>query len=343
VIEVGIIVNPASGKDIRRIIANGTVVTNQEKINMVVRMIMAMDALCVDLVTILPDPTHIGQRVIDQVVRHLRHCRVEILAMPQVVGTARDSLLGSEMMRQRGVSCMLVLGGDGTSRVVSRTSGRVPLLPISTGTNNVFPRMVEGTLAGMAAAQIALGRVSNEQGCRQVPRLELLDDQGDLVDIALVDLAVIDARDLGSRAVLEHDTIRELFLTTASPSNIGLSSIGGWLCPLVSGPDGERQALHIELGPDGEIKVLAPIAPGTMREVRVRRYARFGRGESIPVSSALGVIALDGEREVRIGKDVRLSVRLNPEGPMIVDLDRTLDHAAQQTWIDTDGKRNPES
>ena len=334
-IEVGIIVNPASGKDIRRIIANGTVVTNQEKINMVVRMIMAMDALCVDLVTILPDPTHIGQRVIDQVARHLVHCRVEILAMPRVIGTARDSLLGSEIMRQRGVSCMLVLGGDGTSRVVARNSGNVPLLPISTGTNNVFPRMVEGTLAGMASAKIALGKVARGQGCRQAPRLELLDDHDELVDIALVDLAVIDARDLGSRAVLEYDTIRELFLTIASPSNIGLSSIGGWLCPLVSETDGERQALHIEMGPDGEITVLAPIAPGTMREVKVRRYARFGRVESIPVSSAPGVIALDGEREVRMGKDGKFSVRLNPEGPIIVDLDRTLHHAASQTWMDT--------
>ena len=42
---VGIIANPASGKDIRRLIASGTVVTNQEKINIVVRMLKAMDAL----------------------------------------------------------------------------------------------------------------------------------------------------------------------------------------------------------------------------------------------------------------------------------------------------------
>lgn len=30
---VGIIANPASGKDIRRLVANGTLVTNQEKID----------------------------------------------------------------------------------------------------------------------------------------------------------------------------------------------------------------------------------------------------------------------------------------------------------------------
>ena len=63
---VGIIVNPASGKDIRRIIANGTVVTNQEKISIVIRMLLAMDALGVEKVFIMPDPTHIGLRVIDE-------------------------------------------------------------------------------------------------------------------------------------------------------------------------------------------------------------------------------------------------------------------------------------
>lgn len=163
-----------------------------------------------------------------------------------------------------------------------------------------------------------------------------MDDHGDLVDIALVDVAVIDARDLGSRAILEYDMIRELFLTTASPSNIGLSSIGGWLCPLVSGSDGEAKALHIEMGPDGEITVLAPIAPGTMREVRVRRYTTFGRDARIPISAVPGVIALDGEREVRIRKDAQFSVQLNPKGPIIVDLDRTLHHAARQTWVHTE-------
>ena len=42
---VGIIANPASGKDIRRMIASGTTVTNQEKQNIIIRILRAMDAL----------------------------------------------------------------------------------------------------------------------------------------------------------------------------------------------------------------------------------------------------------------------------------------------------------
>ncbi|MBD3646455.1 MAG: ATP-NAD kinase, partial [Pseudomonadales bacterium] len=85
--EVGIIVNPASGKDIRRVIANGTVVTNQEKINTVIRMVMAMDSAGVDRVLILPDPTHMGQRVIDETAPDLRHTKVELLALDFLCGT----------------------------------------------------------------------------------------------------------------------------------------------------------------------------------------------------------------------------------------------------------------
>ena len=154
------------------------------------------------------------------------------------------------------------------------------------------------------------------------------------MDIALVDLAVINALDLGSRAVWELNGIRELILTTASPTNIGLSSIGGWLCPDMARPGGDPQALHIEMAPEGRISVMAPVAPGMMQEVRVTRFAKFGPGEPIPLSCERGVIALDGEREVIIGAADEYSVVLNPEGPVVVDLENTL-HVGAQTQMKT--------
>ena len=39
---VGIIANPASGKDIRRLVAYGTVFDNQEKVNIVRRVLLAL-------------------------------------------------------------------------------------------------------------------------------------------------------------------------------------------------------------------------------------------------------------------------------------------------------------
>jgi hypothetical protein len=56
---------------------------------------------------------------------------------------------------------------------VAKGCGYVPLVPISTGTNNVFPVMVEGTLAGLAAAVVAL-RVDRDS--RRVIVLSVIDN-----------------------------------------------------------------------------------------------------------------------------------------------------------------------
>ena len=46
--SIGIIANPASGKDIRRLVAYGSVFDNFEKTNIVKRILKALDALQVD-------------------------------------------------------------------------------------------------------------------------------------------------------------------------------------------------------------------------------------------------------------------------------------------------------
>ena len=83
-----------------------------------------------------------------------------------------------------GASCIITLGGDGTNRAVAKTCGDTPLLPISTGTNNVFPFMVEGTLAGMAAGVVATEIAPPDLLTKRSPRLEVVDG-GRVIDIAL--------------------------------------------------------------------------------------------------------------------------------------------------------------
>jgi len=62
-----------------------------------------------------------------------------------------DSTQSAELLKDMGASCIITLGGDGTNRSVAKSCGDIPLIPVSTGTNNVFPLMLEGTMAGMAA------------------------------------------------------------------------------------------------------------------------------------------------------------------------------------------------
>ena len=72
--------------------------------------------------------------------------------------------------RLRGV---LVLGGDGTHRVAAQAWPEAPLVAVSTGTNNVFPEMLEATAAGAAAGLVASGRVSLDEASRRVQRTRM--------------------------------------------------------------------------------------------------------------------------------------------------------------------------
>jgi predicted polyphosphate/ATP-dependent NAD kinase len=67
-ISIGIIANPASGKDIRRIVSHATVIDNYEKVNIVERIILGAQGCGVDEVYIMADTFQIGNRVIDNLI-----------------------------------------------------------------------------------------------------------------------------------------------------------------------------------------------------------------------------------------------------------------------------------
>lgn len=318
--SVGIIVNPAAGKDLRRLVAFGSTTTHTDKINAVQRILIALDALGVERVRIAPDPTNLGLRAIDNAAEKLGAIDAGILDMPWLLGSRSDTERAAQLMREGDFGCILVLGGDGTSRAVASHCGEVPLIPISTGTNNAFPRMLEGTLAGMAAACV-IRALGDDEAMVRAPLLRLLAD-GEEVSHALVDIAIIDTLDTGALAVWERDSVRELFLAQARPDSIGLSGIGGCLAPLEPGCG---QGLHLELGRERDadcIHVTAPMAPGLVVRVAVASHERFA-GRS-PVRSRNGVFAFDGERELAVDHNRRWEVLFDPNGPRVVDVQRAI-------------------
>jgi predicted polyphosphate/ATP-dependent NAD kinase len=318
---VGIIANPASGKDIRRLVAHGSVFENHEKVNIVRRLLLAMDSMGVPEVFIMPDYFGIGLRALDDVDLSLK---VSFLDM-EIEATQEDSSRAAQMLARMDVACIITLGGDGTNRVVAKTCGETPLLPISTGTNNVFPLMVEGTLAGIAAGVVSLNSFPLEKMINRAPRLEVLRDS-EVMDIALVDIVVSKSSFIASRAVWDVSTLHEIFLARAEPGNIGFSSVGGLLCAL---PPNSGKGVHITIGP-GKQKVKAPIAPGLMCWLSVASYSIFEPHQLIPISHTPSILALDGERELSIRKDDRLTIRVNPQGPRVIDIDKTLRLASEQ-------------
>lgn len=319
---IGIIANPSSGKDIRRMVAFGSVFDNHEKVNIVRRVILGLDAMGVEEILFMPDHFRIGPRAMEDLEVSLK---TSFLDMP-MEGTQDDSTIAAKILSDLGAACIITLGGDGTNRAVAKTCGDIPLLPISTGTNNVFPFMVESTMAGMAAGVIALNGTPLEQCTRKAPLL-MISDQSGPRDIALVDAVVSGHGFIGSRAVWDVSLLDEIFLTRAEPGNIGFSSIGGHLSPL---PPDSKKGVYIKIGPGGET-VKAPIAPGLIRDVPVKSCRIIEPGEEITISHTPAVLALDGEREHIIAKGSQWTVSLQLDGPRVVDIPQTLKKAAMES------------
>jgi predicted polyphosphate/ATP-dependent NAD kinase len=318
---VGIIANPSSGKDIRRLVAHGSVFGNHEKVNIVRRVLLGLDAMGVDMVVTMPDAFDICRKAQEHVTLT---AAVRELTMP-VEFTQQDTTLAAARMRDLGVACIVSLGGDGTNRALAKTCGTTPILPLSTGTNNVFPYMIEGTLAGLAAGIVAQGCIVTQEVIVQRPRLDI-EVNGEVVDLALVDAVVCDEQSIASRAIWDTSKVRLVVVARCLPAQIGfVALIGSLPCPNVPRNGG----MVVETHPEAPA-VLAPIAPGLIVPVGVRRYAPLAAGEQVEVPRGPCTIALDGERERRIRPQDRVTIRLNPRGPRVIDPQRVLAHAAQQ-------------
>jgi predicted polyphosphate/ATP-dependent NAD kinase len=323
---VGIIANPASGKDIRRLVAYGSVFDNQEKVRILRRVLIGLAAVGVERICYMQDYFGIVDRALSQIDIKIPISAVNI----KLTGTQEDSVQAARIMAAEGAGCIVTLGGDGTNRAVVKGSASVPILPISTGTNNVFPAMVEGTIAGLAAGLVAANLVPLAEVALAHTKLEVMLD-GKMVDLALVDAVVYDGIFVGSRAVWDMEKVKTVFLNRAEPDNIGISSIGG-LIHLIRPED--PLGLCLELGGNGRV-VTAPVAPGMIRKVIVSAQTVMQIGEMIDIRFTPSVLALDGERELEIRQGQQAAIRLGNAGPTVVDVARTMNAAMQRNIFDS--------
>jgi predicted polyphosphate/ATP-dependent NAD kinase len=323
---VGIIANPASGKDIRRVVSQATVVNNHEKVSIVRRVLLALYACRVQHVEIMPDHFGIGVRALEGLRdRHQVQEMVSLIDM-SFDGSADDSLHAAQHLRDGGAGCIVVLGGDGTCRVVAKQCGPVPLLPLSTGTNNVVPCFIEGTVAGAAAAYVAQhSNARFERLCRRHKRL-LVHVNSEQVDQALVEVSLIATGFVGSRAIWDVSSLCQVFVSRAQPTAIGLASVVGMLRPV--SPTDPCGACAV-ISADGR-EVIAPIAPGSFARVGVGEVYDLVPGVPYPVQDGRpAVLALDGEREIVLRDGDEVTVTLALDGPWIVDVEQTLLQAVQ--------------
>lgn len=319
--SVGIIANPASGKDIRRLVARSSVFDNNEKVAILRRLLIGLDAVGVETAHIMPDYYGLGERAADGLTLNMD---ISILPMP-IQADERDTVAAAQRLAELEVGCLVTLGGDGTNRAAAKTCGQLPLLAISTGTNNVVPAMVEGTVAGLAAGLLATGAVDVQTVSQISKRLEVFLDH-EFIDIALVDVAVSGDLFVATRAVWEPSRIKEIILSRAEPGSIGLSSIGSAIHPIALHHD---LGLHLIVG-EGGVAALAPVAPGLVVRIPLRETQVILLDSEVELEPCVGTLALDGERCLELYPEQRVVVRLTRNGPRLVDLQACLAEAARR-------------
>ena len=130
-------------------------------------------------------------------------------------------------------------------------------------------------MTGLATGLAVTGRVPPEVAYAPNKRL-VVSINGTDHHPALVDVAIVAERVVGARALWRPESLRELYVTFADPSVIGLSAIAGFLDPVGRR---EPEGRVVELAPpagDGSasasagnppVRVEVPIAPGWLRTI----------------------------------------------------------------------------
>ena len=315
---IGIIVNPASGKDIRRLVSSASVFDNREKRSIVRRVILGAVAAGASDFLYMPDSHGIVVSALEDLDADATFREVET---PRTA-SALDTTRAAAKMREAGCEVVITLGGDGTNRAVALGWQDAPLVAVSTGTNNVFPRMVEGTIAGAAAGCLASGRVALGEISRQVKCIHA-SIEGERDDLALIDAVLLDEPWVGARAIWDARRLRTIVLARAEPASVGMSAVGGLLRPM---PDTFDGGFVVEVGVGGSV-LSAPIAPGLYAPIPIRSSRDLELGEIVELSGA-GVLALDGERERRLKPGQRVTLTVRRDGPRVIDVALAMRRAA---------------
>jgi predicted polyphosphate/ATP-dependent NAD kinase len=332
-VTVGLVANPVSARDIRRVVANAGSLQSTDRANLILRALAALGACGVERVLAMPDRKGVQVLLERGLARERNTGRwlpdVEFLDLP-VTGTVVDSIAAADALAAKGVAAIVVLGGDGTHRAVVSACGDVPIAGLSTGTNNAYPELREPTITGLATGLYATGAIDAGEALVGNKLLQVDINGGERREVALVDVVVSTERFIGARALWHTGNLRELFVSFADPEAIGMSAIASLLEPV-----GRREptGLHVSLaGGRGTATrtVVAPIAPGLVEAVGVVGWQRLQPGAPVPVAGTAGVVALDGERELEIESGDVVTVTLRADAFRSIDVSRCMAVAAER-------------
>lgn len=323
---LGIIVNPHSGRDARRLFARAGTSTLEDKRNQVTRIVVGAAAAGIQKILLSRDAFRIATAATEALSLEI-DC--EVLDLP-LTGKSVDSQSAAIAMRDAGCGALVALGGDGTSRAITQAWRDVVLLPLSTGTNNVFPFEVEATVAGAAAGLVASGRIALEDAAKRAKIVEVACEDGRR-SLALIDGAMLVDDHPGSLLQADPTKLSRILLTRAEPASVGLSPVGGLVMPC----DAEDEfAVEVKTRPEANPErtgksVRSPISPGLYATVGLDAVERVELGSEVRWTGP-GLLAFDGDREIVLAEGESAILRVVRSGPFVIDPKRTLVAAAEQ-------------
>ncbi|MFA9516716.1 NAD(+)/NADH kinase [Halopenitus sp. H-Gu1] len=328
---VGLIVNPAAGRDIRRLTGGASVSDNYAK-RQTAECVLAGLQLAPDPVeaVVMPDRADLGQRIVGNVDADgaLAEAGIGVSLLEMgIEGSAADTRTAAARFRT-DADAIVVLGGDGTNRDVSTAIGEVPMVSVSTGTNNVVPTPVDGTVAGAAAGLVACGAADPDAVTTRHGTLHatIAGGAGEGTVSGLATMGLLDRPFIGTRAILDVSEFIAGVTSRAFPTEIGLSGIAGAIEPCTPDDPG-GVGLRFRDGASPRT-VRAITVPGVVETVTVGTCRRIDAGEPWTVTVDRGVITADGEREREVS-DAEVTFTVDDGGPRIVDVQAAFREATE--------------
>ena len=146
---VGLVANPTSSKDIRRLTMLARVIDVEEKANLVARLLVGLGSEPGVEVLAIDDQAGLMRRA----VRLAGPGAPPFDFVPiEIEGSEADTRRAAAYLAEQDAAALITVGGDGTVRAAAEGWPRAPLVPVAAGTNNAFALTDEPSVVGLATA-----------------------------------------------------------------------------------------------------------------------------------------------------------------------------------------------
>lgn len=306
---VGLVANPTSSKDIRRLTTLARVIDVEEKANLVARLLVGLASEKGIEVMALDDSAALVRRAV--VMAGASAPSLGFLPI-EAQGDESDTRRAATLLSNLDADAIVTVGGDGTVRAAVEGWRDARLVPIAAGTNNAFALTDEPSVIGMATACA----VAERSGAAFKPTTAIEVDTTDGWALAVIDAVQVRGNWVGAGAIRDPADLVQGVVTTSRRTAVGIASVSASFGALDPG-----HVRHLRFG--GERSVRAVFGPGLVLDVPVEGHEDLPIGAQLSLDGDGGMVALDGERRLPArGGVVRVI-----QGPQVLDPEAALrDH-----------------